>query len=99
MKKNNLKVFDRILMGHFLVDLLTGLLAVPLFHVYSIFFYWPFNSFAPKQYPSPKKRVFKCIKSQVLMRKDASKQPFLCMKTDLKNVIHNMGKFAFLLYD
>ena len=38
-------VFDQILFGHCIVDGLTGIIDIPLFHVNDIFGYWPFGKY------------------------------------------------------
>lgn len=40
-KKQPKTIFDKILIGHSIVDGLTGLLDVPYFHIYSLFEFWP----------------------------------------------------------
>jgi hypothetical protein len=47
-----LSIFDKILIGHALVDGLTGLIDVPLFHISNIFGYWPFGSLTSKLWVS-----------------------------------------------
>ena len=39
-----LGVFDHILIGHSIVDFLTGLLDAPFYHIYDIFGYWPLGN-------------------------------------------------------
>jgi hypothetical protein len=40
-KTSKLSVFNKVLIGHAFVDGLTGLISMPLFHISSIFGYWP----------------------------------------------------------
>jgi hypothetical protein len=40
---NKFSLFDQILFGHCIVDGLTGIVDIPLFHVNDIFGYWPFG--------------------------------------------------------
>ncbi len=51
-KKNGLSAFDQILLGHAIVDGLTGLVDVPFYHVYSIFKYWPLSPLSAKIWSS-----------------------------------------------
>ena len=43
IKRNSLKqnVFDQILIGHAVVDGLTGFIGIPFYHLYLLFDYWP----------------------------------------------------------
>jgi hypothetical protein len=43
IKRNTLKIntFDQILIGHAVVDGLTGLIDIPFYHLFKIFGYWP----------------------------------------------------------
>ena len=45
MKPMTLSTFDKIMIGHALVDGLTGLIDIPIFHVNNFFGYWPLPSF------------------------------------------------------
>jgi hypothetical protein len=45
-------VFDQILIGHAIVDGLTGCLDMPFYHIYSIFNYWPMSPFKAKLWAS-----------------------------------------------
>jgi hypothetical protein len=40
-KTGKLSIFNKVLIGHAFVDGLTGLIDIPLFHISSIFGYWP----------------------------------------------------------
>ena len=44
-KPVHLTIFDKILIGHCIVNGLTGLIDIPIFHIYTFFGYWPFHSF------------------------------------------------------
>ena len=44
-RTNSYGIFDRILMGHLIVDLLTGIFDIPFYHFYYLFGYWPFGKF------------------------------------------------------
>ena len=37
-------IFDSIMLGHAIVDFLTGLFDIPLYHIYYTFGYWPLGS-------------------------------------------------------
>ena len=43
-KTGKLSIFNKVLIGHAFVDGLTGLIDMPLFHISSIFGYWPLSS-------------------------------------------------------
>ena len=45
-------VFDKIFMGHALVDFFVGLLVIPMFCIYTIFGYWPFGKLMCQLYIS-----------------------------------------------
>ena len=42
--KNQLTIFDKILVGHAIVDGLTGLVDIPLYHIRTCFGYWPLSN-------------------------------------------------------
>lgn len=42
-KKHKLSVFDQILLGHSIVDGLTALIDMPIYHIYDLFRYFPFD--------------------------------------------------------
>ena len=39
--KHHKTVFDKIFMGHAIVDFLVGILVIPNYCIYSVFGYWP----------------------------------------------------------
>jgi hypothetical protein len=43
-RSNTYTIFDRILIGHLIVDLLTAIFDIPFYHFYYSFGYWPFGS-------------------------------------------------------
>lgn len=54
IKKNTSKptLFDKILICHAIVDFSAGLIAMPIYHVYITFGYWPFNSIISRLWSS-----------------------------------------------
>ena len=42
-RKNKQTVFDRILLSHAFVDMMTNLIDLPIYHINSIFHYFPFG--------------------------------------------------------
>lgn len=54
IKRNSLKltIFDKILIGHSIVDGLTGLIAMPFYHIYFVFGYWPLGTIIGKLWSS-----------------------------------------------
>lgn len=52
--KNSTKltIFDQILIGHSIVDFLTGLIDIPFYHIFIIFGYWPFSDMSARLWSS-----------------------------------------------
>jgi hypothetical protein len=47
-KSGQMNVFDKVIIGHAFVDGLTGIISMPIFHVTSLFGYWPLTDIIAK---------------------------------------------------